>query len=170
MRIGIRLRTADLSPRTGVGENASLSNGSQFHCDSARNRTVHVPRDSERRAAATQNVASPWLSRGNNKRLFGHGCSADLCRPRRYNVGAMARTKRPCRLLAFRCSKGGGGPLDNPAAGDDAAQTKVLNSKQCRIWLGWIVPSQRKDKNAEPAHHPKLQNADAVYCRVGDKQ
>ena len=117
-----------------------------------------VYRDSERRARdrATQNVASPWLSRGNNKRLFGHGYSADLCRPRRYNVGAMVRTKRPCRLFAFRCSRGGGGALANPMAVGDATQTKDLNSKRCWIWLEWIEPSKRKTKSAEPMHAPTI--------------
>ena len=31
-----------------------------------------------------------FRARGNNKRLFGLSCSADLRRPRRCNVGAMA--------------------------------------------------------------------------------
>ena len=90
------------------------------------------------------------------------GDVADLCRPRRYNVGAMVRTKRPCRLFAFRCSRGGGGALANPMAVGDATQTKDLNSKRCWIWLEWIEPSKRKTKSAEPTHHPKLRDAQAV--------
>ena len=99
--------------------------------------------------------------RGTGEPSYGQH-TADLCRPRRYNVGAMVRTKRPCRLFAFRCSRGGGGALENPMAVGDATQTKDLNSKRCWIWLEWIEPSKRKTKSAEPTHHPKLRDAQAV--------
>ena len=143
-----------------------------------RPRALPVAGPGPARTAAANTPATPARDlnrRGPSKGLEGSNaesrkpmgpeqgfCAADLCRPRRYNVGAMVRTKRPCRLFAFRCSRGGGGALANPMAVGDATQTKDLNSKRCWIWLEWIEPSKRKTKSAEPTHHPKLRDAQAV--------